>query len=268
MACADCITGTVHTGTPAGTEITLAGLPTYATGDEASTRIVIFGHDIFGWKFINTRLLADEYAARGFRVLVPDLYGGYEVPQWTLGAIDPVNETPSLFQRVVARPMSLFLFVPFIIRNSQSSQNAKIGGLVSHLREAHPSAKIGYIGFCWGGRYAITLNHLFDATVAAHPSLVKYPAELDGVKKPVSFELAVVDHGFDGERGRDAEKRLREKGSEHVEVVIYEGVQHGWTIRCDLKDEKKKAERDRARDQAVRWFERFLSVEEAPAATA
>lgn len=80
MACADCVSGAVHEGTPTGTEITLAGLPTYAVGDEASKRIVIFGHDIFGWKFVNTRLLADEYAARGFRVLVPDLYDGAQSP--------------------------------------------------------------------------------------------------------------------------------------------------------------------------------------------
>ncbi|OCH85956.1 alpha/beta-hydrolase [Obba rivulosa] len=266
MACADCVSGSIHPGTPAGTEITLAGLPTYAVGDAASTRIVIFGTDIFGWKLVNTRLLVDEYAARGFRVLVPDLFDGYELPQWTLGARDPVNEAPSLFQRVVARPLSLFVLAPFVLRNSQGAQNAKITALVSHLRAAHPGAKIGFVGFCWGGRYAITLNGLFEATVAAHPSLVKYPAELDCVSKPISFELAATDHDFNAARGMDAEKRLKEKGLEYVEMVIYEGVQHGWTIRCDLKDEQKKEARDRARDQAIRWFERFLSTDDTAGA--
>jgi len=268
MACADCVSGAVHEGTPTGTEITLAGLPTYAVGDEASKRIVIFGHDIFGWKFVNTRLLADEYAARGFRVLVPDLYDGYEVPQWTLSARDPVNESLSLFQRVFARPLSLFVLVPFVLRNSQASQNTKISGLVAHLRAAQPDAKLGFVGFCWGGRYAITLNGLFDATVSAHPSLVKYPVELENVSKPISFALAATDHGYGAERGRDTEKRLKERGLTEVEVVIYEGVQHGWTIRGDLRDEKKKEARDRARDQAIQWFERFLVVDDSTEAVA
>lgn len=76
MACVDCVSGNVHTGTPVGEEITLAGLSTYATGDPNSQRIVVFGIDVFGWRFVNTRLLADEYATRGFRVYIPDLFDG------------------------------------------------------------------------------------------------------------------------------------------------------------------------------------------------
>jgi dienelactone hydrolase len=183
---------------------------------------------------------------------------GYELPQWTLSARDPVNEKPSLFQRLVARPLSLFVMILFLLRNSHSAQSAKISAFVTHLRDAHPSAKIGFVGFCWGGRYAITLNGIFDATVAAHPSLVKYPAELDGISKPISFALAETDHNYDAARGRDTEKRFKDKGVA-VEVVIYEGVRHGWTIRGDLKDEKKKVARDKAVEQAVRWFEKYSS---------
>ena len=76
MACADCVTGFIHEGTPVGKEITLAGLQVYATGDEASDRVIVYGVDIFGWRFVNSRLLADEYASRGFRVLIPDLFSG------------------------------------------------------------------------------------------------------------------------------------------------------------------------------------------------
>ena len=54
----------------------LAGLQVYATGDEASSRVIVFGVDVFGWRFVNSRLLADEYASRGFRVLIPDLFAG------------------------------------------------------------------------------------------------------------------------------------------------------------------------------------------------
>ncbi|KAI0923190.1 hypothetical protein AcV7_005773 [Taiwanofungus camphoratus] len=262
MACADCITGNIHSGTPVGEEITLAGLPTYATGDGSSKRIVIFGVDIFGWKFVNTRLLADEYASRGFYVLVPDLFGGYELPQWTLSAGDPVNETPTFFQRAIVRPLSLFVLAPFLLRNSKAAQSSKISGQLTELRKSHPDAKIGFVGFCWGGRYAITMSGAFDATVACHPSLVK-PAELNDIVHPISFALAETDHQFDAKRGEEAEKLLEEKGTTDFEVVVYKGVNHGWTIRCNLADKEKKEARDKAREQAIAWFEKYLIVSSA-----
>lgn len=39
--------------------------------------IIVFISDAFGWKFINSRLLADKYAAKGqFLVLLPDFMNG------------------------------------------------------------------------------------------------------------------------------------------------------------------------------------------------
>ncbi|KAJ6513289.1 dienelactone hydrolase [Mycena sanguinolenta] len=258
MACTECVTGVIQQGSPIGEEDKIAGLSSYTTGDIDSTRIVVVGTDIFGWKFVNTRLLADEYASQGFRVIVPDLFDGYQIPQWTLSARDPVNEKPSLVQRI-ARPLSLSVMVPFVLRNGHPAQTAKITKLVEQLRKDKPEAKIGFVGFCWGGRYAITLNSIFDATVAAHPSLVKFPSELEGISKPISFALAPTDHNYDESRGKETEKLLKAKGLTDLEVVIYpDTVRHGFTIRADLQDEKKKEARDKAVTQVVEWFKRYL----------
>ncbi|OSX59650.1 hypothetical protein POSPLADRAFT_1075258 [Postia placenta MAD-698-R-SB12] len=258
MACADCVSGNIHTGTPVGEEVTLAGLSTYATGDASSNRIVIFGIDIFGWRFVNTRLLADEYAKRGFRVYIPDLFDGYELPQWTLNAAADHEPT---FTTKALKMLMIFVFVPFVLRNSKSAQSTKIGGLLAHLRGAHPSAKIGFVGYCWGGRYALTMNPQFDATVAAHPSLVKFPAELEDIGNPVMFLLAANDHGYDGARGRETEKILKGKGLTEVEMHVYDGVNHGWTLRCNMEDPKQKAAREEAKERAIGWFEKYLVVE-------
>ncbi|KAJ7035046.1 hypothetical protein C8F04DRAFT_549197 [Mycena alexandri] len=67
---------------------------------------------------------------------------------------------------------------------------ARITTFLENLRRDKPDAKNGYVGFCWGGRYAIALNPLFDAIVAAHPSMVRFPSELDAIVKPISFVLA------------------------------------------------------------------------------
>ena len=77
MSCPDCVHGALHTGTPAGSETTVGGVRAYATGPADAARVLVVGTDVFGWRFANTRLLADEYAARGgFRVVVPDLFDG------------------------------------------------------------------------------------------------------------------------------------------------------------------------------------------------
>ncbi|KAJ6588687.1 hypothetical protein B0H19DRAFT_1302031, partial [Mycena capillaripes] len=175
IACADCITGFIQQGSPSGQETEIAGLATYAVGDSASSQIVVFGPDVFGWKFNNSRLLADEYASHDFRVLVPDLFGGkIRGSQWTLSVQDPVNKNSSLIQRFNARPLSLSILIPFILRTGQSAQTAKIATLTEYLRREYPEAKIGFVGFCWDGRYVITLNSLFNATVAAYLSQVSF----------------------------------------------------------------------------------------------
>ncbi|KAH9840287.1 dienelactone hydrolase [Rhodofomes roseus] len=258
MACAECTSGSIHTGTPVGKEITLGGLQSYVTGDETSQRIIVFGTDIFGWRLPNARILADEYAAKNFWVVVPDLFGGRELPRWTLTATEHTDK-PTLKQRLL-RPLLLFLFIPFLFRNTKASQSDKINGLLTHLRATRPDAKIGMVGFCWGGRYAITMNSLFDATVAAHPSLVKFPGEVQEIKKPVSFAVAETDKQFDAKRADETEALLRNRSFNDFEVVVYKGVDHGWTVRTDMTNPEKKAKRDQARDQVLNWFEKYLTV--------
>ncbi|TBU61190.1 dienelactone hydrolase family-domain-containing protein [Dichomitus squalens] len=190
---------------------------------------------------------------------------GWELPHWTLNANDPTNDKKSLFTRYVAVPTSLFLLVPFVISN-QPKQVGIITKLTSALRSAHTDAKIGYVGFCWGGRFAITQNALFDATVACHPSLVKFPAELDAISKPFSLAVAASDKHYDGKRADETKKILEGKGLKDVEVRVYEGVNHGWTSRANLSAEVQAKAKEEAVRQVVGWFEKYLIQSADPAA--
>lgn len=84
IQCRDCISGTIHTGKPTGVQILFHGLPTYVTRPdegEPEKGIIIFIPDIFGWKFANSRLLADKYAKKGgYTVYLPDFMGGQSIP--------------------------------------------------------------------------------------------------------------------------------------------------------------------------------------------
>ena len=80
MACKDCASGTLHEGTPAGREETVHGRLTYITepsNGAAAKGIVVIVTDAFGWKLVNSRILADKYAERcQFTVYVPDFMDG------------------------------------------------------------------------------------------------------------------------------------------------------------------------------------------------
>ena len=138
---------------------------------------------------------------------------------WSLQAIDPVDES-STMKRRISRLLALFVFVPFLLRNGKNTQTTRIGALLKHLREAQPNAQVGYVGFCWGGRFALTMNSQFDATVACHPSLVDFPSELDGITKPISFAIAETDHRYGVEKAAQTEKILGGNGRQ-FEVVVY-----------------------------------------------
>lgn len=75
-----CLTGFTWTGTPVGTIGTLADNKAYITGTIKHVAILVI-HDIFGWEFPNTRLLADHFAREvGATVFVPDFFGGERLP--------------------------------------------------------------------------------------------------------------------------------------------------------------------------------------------
>lgn len=68
-----CLKGFRWDGKPAGQEATLAGLSCYTVGTNSSVAILLL-HDLFGWTFPNTRLLADHLAEEvDCTVYVPDL---------------------------------------------------------------------------------------------------------------------------------------------------------------------------------------------------
>lgn len=69
--------------------------------------------------------------------------------------------------------------------------------------------KIGAIGFCWGGRYAILEAHGavqdgtastvggVDAAVACHPSLVSVTGDFEPISKPLSLAVGSRDSLLD-----------------------------------------------------------------------
>lgn len=76
----------MHTGTPAGSFQTLYGLNTYVSppanskGTTGKQNTIVILSDIYGPGYINTQLVADEWAKQGWRVVLPDCFEGDPVP--------------------------------------------------------------------------------------------------------------------------------------------------------------------------------------------
>ena len=69
-----CVEGFEWNGIPSGREEKLGNHDAYVVGDNKEVAILVV-HDVFGWTFTNTRLLADHYAREvNATVYLPDLY--------------------------------------------------------------------------------------------------------------------------------------------------------------------------------------------------
>ena len=120
--------------------------------------------------------------------------------------------------------------------------------------------KIGTVGFCWGGRYAILSAHdQVDAAVAFHPTWVEIPKDFEGLSKPLAIGHGDKDFLVPEEVAEKMKEALKSKPSVPTEFEVYQEASHGFAVRGDLSSEKDKQAMDRAEKQAVDWFKKHLS---------
>lgn len=98
---------------------------------------------------------------------------------------------------------------PWLVKHREGVTKPLIDGFVNTVRMVPGTDKVGAIGFCWGGRYAILQAHGqskdgsgsdvggVDAAYACHPSLVAIPSDFDPISKPLSLALGTKDSLLD-----------------------------------------------------------------------
>jgi len=209
-----------------------------------------------GHKFLNTQLLADRFAAKGYFTVVPDLFHGDPIP---LDAPEDLN-----------------------IMSWLNGSNEKKGHLhprvdpvvssvINALRSTHGVKKLGGVGYCFGAKYVIRFLHpnnksssstspTLDTGFLAHPSFVTVE-ELKAISGPLSIAAADSDPVFSVQKRRESEDILMEKGDLPWQICLYSGVGHGFAVRCDEENSREKFAMDQAFQQAVAWFDDYL-VEE------
>ena len=134
---------------------------------------------MIGHKFNNVQLIADQFAANGYAVYMPDIFQGDPIP--------------------LNRPSDFDLF-----KWRDGTQTGKAHGveqvepvtqaLVKHMRAAGIK-KVGAVGYCFGAKYVVRhmgIHGNVDVGYVAHPSFVD-EAEFEKIKGPLSIAAACRD---------------------------------------------------------------------------
>ena len=268
-----CISGTLNTSaTPSGREDTIGGLPCYIAepSDGSTSKSVVFVVDIFGWSFPNVRLLADHYAKAGFYCYVPDIHEGDSLPISFLQNVEPPlkeQEKLSMVDKAKNAAIVPATLGPWLVRHREGVSEPIISGFINTVRSIPGTQKVGAIGFCWGGRYAILQAHGkkegsvggVDAAVACHPSLVAIPGDFEPVTMPLSLAVGSKDSLLDEKSVKQIKEVLDAKTDVPAEVHVYEDQVHGFALRNDWSSDQDKKAMDDAEKQGIAWFKRYLS---------
>jgi len=237
-----CMVGVKHEGTAKGEIKKIGDFEAYfAYPENKSTQnAIIIVTDIFGHDFINAQLIADQFAANGYFVVMPDLFNKDPVP--------------------VDRPASFDLGA-WLPKHSVPQVDPIVAATIKELRGPLGARRIGGVGYCFGGKYVVRFLKpgKFDVAYTAHPSFVD-EAELAAVQGPLAISAAETDTIFPTEKRHQSEEILQKAGFPY-QINLYSGVEHGYAVRGDISKKHIKYAKESSFLQAVQWFDEFLKVD-------
>jgi len=261
-----CASGWIRTGTPKGSFEEIGGRKTYVSlpEDGSKAKTIVYITDIFGVDLPNHQLLADIYAKSGFRVLVPDLFDGDALPHEFLDTVEPTlnkREKESFIESTKRQASTMATLGPWSIKHREAVSKPKVDAFIAAVK-ADPSVhKIGTVGFCWGGRHSVLQavdGSGVDAAVALHAAMTGL-ADFEAVTKPLSLGFGDKDSVVPMKDVDGIISVLEKKTEVPHEIRIYPDQIHGFAVRGDHTSEKEKQAMNDAAQQAVEWFQKYLS---------
>ena len=168
-------------------------------------------------------------------------------------------------------------FLMWMTRHKEGPTNKICMDFLQALRRASPKGqKIGMVGFCWGGKYAIRAGlesnmidiegekvPLVDAVVALHPSHVALPSDVEALVVPVSYGWGLEDEGVKFEQkgqveGIHAKARAAGRKVPEMEHKVYKPGRHGFAVRGNPDDPQERKALEDSLTQVLDWFARWL----------
>ncbi|KII90768.1 hypothetical protein PLICRDRAFT_137215 [Plicaturopsis crispa FD-325 SS-3] len=265
MSCDQCSKGYILDGEPTGKFI---GDAYFVTGAEVtpSKRAVVLLMDAFGMELKNSKLIADELAKRlSCDIWIPDIFEGspllgvHDLEGLTpeqAGVVMPFTTKLRLIAKILPRAFHIYRKRPAVVA-------PKIIEFIKKLKDDQKYAKVGAVGYCYGGSCAalVGASDAVDSVVICHPGGLT-PDQVNAIKVPNAWACAEDDHGFTPEIRKKAEETLAaRKGTKNevdYEFHVYEGTAHGFAARPNLSIPKVKAGFEGALAQTVAWFDNTL----------
>ncbi|KAM1204028.1 hypothetical protein ACFX2J_019770 [Malus domestica] len=209
----------------------LGGLNVYVAGSPNSKLAILLISNVFGYRVPNLRKLAENIAAAGFFVLVPDFFYG-----------DP-------FVYDNNRPLAVWLQDHGTDKGFEDAKS-----IINALKGKGVSA-IGAAGFCWGAKVVTELakSDFIQAAVLLHPSFVALD-DIQEVKVPIAIQGAEIDDYSPPELVKQFEQILAAKPEVDSFVKIFPKAEHGWTMSYNVEDEEAVKRAEEAHRNTLAWF--------------
>jgi dienelactone hydrolase len=205
---------------------------------KSTDKAVLILTDVIGHKFNNAQLIADQFAANGYFVAMPDLFNGDPIP--------------------LNRPADFDIMKWLTNGHTFKEVDPICEAVIKDLRSTFGVKKLGGVGYCFGAKYVARFlkKGSLDAGYMAHPSFVD-EAELKAIEGPLSIAAAETDEIFPPAKRRQSEDILF-KMDVPWQINLYSDTEHGFAVRADLTAPRVKWAKEQAFYQAVQWFDQYL----------
>ncbi|KAH8923224.1 alpha/beta-hydrolase [Atractiella rhizophila] len=263
--CADCFKGGVISGEPEGTMEKIAGIDCYvAPAAPQTTKAIIVGYDIFGFYVVNPKIIADILSREtGMQVFVPDaLLGDYvksmepaPKPYKKHGLVSSIKGTTANVYKLVSAGA-----IGVMTRMDYDVMFKRYEDTIKEIKEKRGVQTVGIVGYCLGAHFcglAAQDPNLIKCAVLCHPGGKVSAEMIKKAKVPLSFACGEEDYVLSNKE-RDAIQEVLKSLDVESELKIYDGCNHGFAARPDLSDEEQKKGFEKALQQTVDWFKKYV----------
>lgn len=217
-------------------------IPAYVARPEGTPRAaIIVQQEIFG---VDAGILkkADDWAAEGYLAVAPDTFWRQQ-PGIELSPYDEEE-----FQQAVG----------FMQKHDFNLGMRDIEAVIHWIRRQEGVAKVGFVGFCMGGRiaYMTAARTDIDASVGYYGIMIdQMLGEKHAISRPLLLHIPTADHFV----GPDAQKAIHEGLGDHPRVTLfdYEGLDHGFAAEIGARRNEEGAQL--ANSRTLAFFAEHLS---------
>ncbi|KFA66346.1 hypothetical protein S40285_01263 [Stachybotrys chlorohalonatus IBT 40285] len=240
----------------------------------APSRLLLLLTGGTGIKSTNNQIQADKYAAAGFVVLMPDMFGGDTAPGPAIA-----DDSTSLLERVKIKAVEVtksFFIDMWLARITPDKVMPLLHRVLDAANDQFADVIAGgggvyAVGYCVGGRFVLLLGKetqetagdeetpavkkgpFIKAGAVAHAASV-VPDDFQDVKVPLTLVCVEDDPLFPDEVRSAGEDAMSNANLEH-QVSVYPGVPHGFAVVGEYTDPNIRQAQAAAFDQMLDWIQ-------------